>query len=110
MVGANENYLLLIDLLKNIYSELQSQSELLNKTVLNSEKEFVFLPFSVSEIYVLEKSFVDAGGSPDENYKSLLEKTVPYLANKNQKGAVHRALPSIVTRWIPRQRIRSSVF
>jgi hypothetical protein len=29
---------------------------------------------------------VDAVGSPNENYKSLLEKTVPFLANKNQKG------------------------
>jgi hypothetical protein len=86
MAAGNENYLLLINLLKDIYSELQSQSELLNKRALSSQKEFLFLPFRVSEIFLLEKAFVDAGGSPNENYKSLFEKTVPYLSNKNQKG------------------------
>jgi hypothetical protein len=39
-----------------------------------------------SEIYLLHKAFIDAGGAPNENYKTLLEKTLPSLANKTQKG------------------------
>jgi len=44
------------------------------------------VPFKGSEIYLLHKAFIDAGGSPNENYKTLLEKTVPSIANKTQRG------------------------
>jgi hypothetical protein len=43
--------------------------------------EFVHVPFKGSEIYLLHKAFVDA-----ENHKTLLEKTVPRISNKTQKG------------------------
>ncbi len=49
-------------------------------------KEYVSVPFRVPEIYLLNKSFIDAGGAPTETYKSLLEKIAPGLANKTQKG------------------------
>jgi hypothetical protein len=51
-------------------------------------KEFqnVLVPFRAPEIYLLHKSFVDAGGAPVETYKSLLEKTSKRLSNKTQKG------------------------
>jgi hypothetical protein len=52
----------------------------------SKEHNHLFVPFKGSEIYLLEKAFIDAGGSPNENYKTLLEKTVPFIANKNQKG------------------------
>jgi hypothetical protein len=42
--------------------------------------------FKGSEIYLLHKAFVDAGGAPAESYKSLLEKTSSRLSNKNQRG------------------------
>lgn len=49
-------------------------------------KELLHLPFKGAEIYLLHKAFIDAGGAPSEIYKTLLEKTAPYLANKTQKG------------------------
>ncbi len=48
--------------------------------------EFVHLPFKGTEIYLLHKAFIDAGGATAETYKSLLEKTASHLSNKNQKG------------------------
>lgn len=47
---------------------------------------FVHVPFKGSEIYLLHKSFIDAGGAPGETYKSMFEKTGAHLTNKNQKG------------------------
>ena len=49
-------------------------------------KELLYLPFKGAEIYLLHKAFLDAGGAPSEIYKTLLEKTAPYLANKTTKG------------------------
>lgn len=49
-------------------------------------KDFIMVPFKVPEIYLLNKSFIDAGGAPTETYKSLLGKVGPYMANKNQRG------------------------
>lgn len=46
----------------------------------------VFLAFKGAEIYLLHKSFIDAGGAPGEIYKTLLEKTAPFICNKTQKG------------------------
>ena len=77
-----------IGLLKSIQLELQ----LLNAAVHERTQAgsplspFVHLPFKGAEIYLLIKAFVDAGGAPNDNYKSLLERTVPFLANKTQKG------------------------
>ncbi|HUC79469.1 MAG TPA: hypothetical protein VMR70_01080 [Flavisolibacter sp.] len=61
----------------------QSVIELPDRT---SVRETVTVPFRVPEIYLLNKSFIDAGGAPTETYKSLLEKVAPSLANKNQRG------------------------
>ncbi len=49
-------------------------------------KELVSVPFRGAEIYLLHKSFIDAGGAPQEIYKTLLEKTAGCLGNKTQKG------------------------
>jgi hypothetical protein len=49
-------------------------------------ESFVHVSFRGPEIYLLHKAFIDAGGAPAENYKSLLTKTSSRLANKNQKG------------------------
>jgi len=49
-------------------------------------KELVTVPFRGAEIYLLHKSFIDAGGAPQEIYKTLLEKTAGCLGNKTQKG------------------------
>jgi hypothetical protein len=46
----------------------------------------VHVPFKGTEVYLLHKAFIDAGGAPSETYKSLLEKTASQLGNKNQKG------------------------
>ncbi len=43
-------------------------------------------PLQGAEIYLLHKSFIDAGGAPQEIYKTLLEKTAGCLGNKTQKG------------------------
>lgn len=78
----------LIELLTGIQTELQLLNAVI-KSTKNAERDsrgFVFLPFKGSEIYLLQKAFVDSGGCPNENYKTLLEKTVPFIANKNQKG------------------------
>lgn len=45
----------------------------------------VYLPFKGSEIYLILKAFIDAGGAPHENYKSILEKTIPNVINKTHK-------------------------
>jgi hypothetical protein len=77
---------LLIQLLQGIHSELQLLSTLVNSKGGIGTNSYVHLPFKGAEIYLLHKAFIDAGGSPNENYKTLLEKTVPFLSNKTQKG------------------------
>ena len=76
-----------ICLLQAIQTELKLLTEALYKNN-NAAKhqEFVHVPFKGSEIYLLHKAFVDAGGASHENYKTLLEKTVPGISNKTQKG------------------------
>lgn len=49
-------------------------------------RELMFVPFKGAEIYLLHKAFIDAGGAPGEIYKTLLERTAPFLSNKTQKG------------------------
>ena len=51
-----------------------------------SARDLLLLPFKGAEIYLLHKAFLDAGGAPGEVYKTLLERTAPYLANKTTKG------------------------
>jgi hypothetical protein len=56
------------------------------ETSTNNSGLFIQIPFRGSEIYLLHKAFIDAGGAPAESYKSLLQKTSSRLSNKNQKG------------------------
>lgn len=78
----------LIELLKGIQTELQLFNDLSKsaKSFDRSPQHFVFVPFKGSEIYLLHKAFIDAGGSPNESYKTLLEKTIASIANKTQRG------------------------
>ena len=74
-----------------IFQSILTELRLLNEAIhgqlhSNGVMEFVHVPFKGSEIYLLHKSFIDAGGASNENYKTLLEKTVPKLSNKTQKG------------------------
>jgi len=86
VMESEEKWELLIKLLQSIHSELQLLSTLINTKGGITAPSHVHLPFKGSEIYLLHKAFIDAGGSPNENYKSLLERTVPFLSNKTQKG------------------------
>ena len=83
-----EKWDVLVGLLRGIQSELQLMNTAITylKDIQKSPKGFVFLPFRGSEIYLFHKAFIDSGGSPNENYRSLLEKTVPSIANKTQRG------------------------
>ncbi len=58
----------------------------LNGNGTAKDRILIFLPFKGSEIYLLHKAFIDAGGAPSEIYKSILEKTAPHISNKTQKG------------------------
>jgi hypothetical protein len=88
MSDTGEKWDVLIELLRGIQTELQLLNAVVKSTkhVERSPLDFVTVPFRGSEIYLLHKAFVDAGGSPNENYKTLLEKTVPSIANKTQRG------------------------
>ena len=83
-----ETEVLLADLLRGIQSELQQFNVSIMSLKTNGfiQQHFLFLPFKGAEIYRLHKAFIDAGGAPNENYKSLLERVVPFLSNKTQKG------------------------
>ena len=72
-----------------ILQSIQTELKLLTAALHNSDvkvREFVHVPFKGSEIYLLHKAFVDSGGASNDNYKTLLEKTVPRISNKTQKG------------------------
>jgi hypothetical protein len=56
------------------------------KVETSNPEVLVHVPFKGSEIYLLQKAFIDSGGAPGETYKSLFEKTGSHLGNKNQKG------------------------
>jgi hypothetical protein len=78
----------LIELLQGMQTELQLLNAI-SKNARNAKRmqeDFIFVPFRGSEIYLFHKAFIDAGGSPNENYKTLLEKTVASIANKTQRG------------------------
>ncbi len=75
----------------SILSSIQQEIKLLNTGVHSKingglHGELVHVSFKGAEIYLLHKAFIDAGGAPHENYKTLLEKTVPNISNKSQKG------------------------
>lgn len=57
-----------------------------DKPRINLPDSIVHIPFRGTEVYLLHKAFIDAGGAPAETYKSLLEKTASQIGNKNQKG------------------------
>ena len=82
----NDKWEILIELLQSIHSQLQGLSLLVNSKGERDSGVYVHLALRGSEIYLLHKAFIDAGGAPNENYKTLLEKTLPSLANKTQKG------------------------
>jgi hypothetical protein len=88
MSDTREKWNVLIEVLKRMQTELQFLSTVVKSTrpAETSSQDFVSVPFKRSEIYLLHKAFVEAGGSPNENYKTLLEKTVPSIANKTQRG------------------------
>ena len=77
----------MVSLLEAILTELKSLNNGFHKGVNgHSLPDYVHVTFKGSEIYLLSKAFIDAGGAPHENYKTMLEKFVPHLANKTQRG------------------------
>ena len=76
-----------IGLLEAITSGISEVNDHLYKSSTKpSPVDYIQVPFRGSEIYLLYKAFIDAGGALNENYKTLLEKTAPSISNKNQKG------------------------
>jgi hypothetical protein len=78
-----------VTLLQCLYAELKLlyvESKTCSKESKQVNDMLVQMPFKGTELYLLHKAFIDSGGAPTETYKSLLEKTAPYLGNKNQKG------------------------
>lgn len=76
----------IIFILESIRSELVSLNTVPCKNPEAGRTGYVHVPFKGSEIYLLHKAFVDAGGTPHDNYKTLLEKTVSGISNKTQRG------------------------
>ncbi|MFT3981196.1 MAG: hypothetical protein QM687_12045 [Ferruginibacter sp.] len=77
----------MVNLLEAILNELQSLNKSLPQCVNgHTTPDYVHVTFKGSEVYLLNKAFIDSGGAPHENYKTMLEKLVPHLANKTQKG------------------------
>ncbi len=82
-----EQWNVTISLLEAIKSGIYELNSHLNKPLNKPFPiDLIQMPFKGSEIYLLHKAFIDAGGTSNENYKSLLEKTAPAISNKNQKG------------------------
>jgi hypothetical protein len=82
-----ENWNTTISLLQSILAGItEMNGTLRNPLHPSSANELIQVPFKGSEIYLLHKAFIDAGGTMNENYKTLLEKTAAAIANKNQKG------------------------
>jgi hypothetical protein len=75
-----------ISVLESIQSGISSLNSAIVETGRVEPTEFVHVPFRGAEIYLLHKSFIDSGGAANENYKSLLEKTVRRISNKTQRG------------------------
>lgn len=76
-----------ITILQSIQAELKTLNAAINEKIAEpAHLEFVHVPFKGSEIYLLHKAFINSGGASHESYKSLMEKTVPKISNKTQKG------------------------
>jgi len=87
MGEVNEKWETVIRLLESIEKNLAVLSGIMTPDhKANPPVDFVHVNFKGAEIYLLHKAFIDAGGTSTENYKSLLEKTVPRICNKTQKG------------------------
>lgn len=87
MMDTCEKSELVIELLQSMLRELQSMNACRKEKMTEvMSNEFVYVPFKGSEIYLLHKAFLDAGGAPHDNFKSLLEKTLPGISNKTQRG------------------------
>lgn len=83
----SEKWEVMIDVLQSIQGELQVLNANQRVKIENTSlPDLVHVPFKGSEIYLLHKAFLDAGGAPHDNLRTLLEKTVVSLANKTQKG------------------------
>jgi len=82
-----EKWELMINVLQSIQSELQRLNASFKPGINNvASHEFVHVPFKGSEIYLLHKAFLDAGGAPHDNFRTLLEKTLSGISNKTQRG------------------------
>ena len=87
MESVMEHSTAVLSVLEAILEELQSLNKgLCERITGHAAADYVHVTFKGSEIYLLNKAFIDAGGAPHENYKTMLEKVVPHLANKTQKG------------------------
>lgn len=76
-----------ISVLESIQTGISSlNSAIVKETGKLEQLDFVHVPFKGAEIYLLHKAFIDSGGAANENYKSLLEKTVCHISNKTQRG------------------------
>lgn len=75
-----------ISMLQHIEAEMKLQKVMEEQAGYRNARTHLHVPFRGTEIYLLHKAFIDAGGAPAETYKSLLEKTAAVLCNKNQKG------------------------
>ena len=88
MTQAHEKWEVIISTLREIQAELKAFTAVLGQ--VNEQqvptKDYVYTPFRGSEIYLLHKAFLDAGGAPHDNFKTLLEKTLTGIANKTQRG------------------------
>lgn len=77
----------MVKLLEAILLELRTLNKDLHQRInSHAVPDYVHVTFKGPEIYLLNKAFIDAGGAPYENYKTMLEKIVPHIANKTQKG------------------------
>lgn len=82
-----ERWDIVIALLQSIKEEMTLvNASIHDKAPENGRQGMVHVPFKGAELYLLHKSFIDAGGAPHENYRSLLEKIVPFISNKTQRG------------------------
>jgi hypothetical protein len=87
MKSVKEQWSFMLILLESIREELQSMNgSFKSYHPVSNAVEHVHVSFKGSEIYLLCKAFIDSGGAPHDNYKTLLVKLVPHIANKTQKG------------------------
>jgi hypothetical protein len=88
MPDTKEKLDVLIELLKGVQTELQSLNAVFcrKQGIEDPSHDFVHVPFKGAEIYLLHKAFLDAGGAPHDNLKTLLEKTLTGISNKTQRG------------------------